>query len=124
MTELLLSTGLTEEQQSFARTIEASAESLLSIINDVLDFSKVEAGKMEMESFDFDLREMVEQIGSLCAHPAHAKKLEMILALPVRIPMLNGDQLRLKQVLINLVGNAIKFTDRGEIVLRVEILSL
>lgn len=124
MTELLLSTGLNEEQQTFARTIESSAESLLSIINDVLDFSKVEAGKMDIESFDFDLRDMIEQIGSLCAHPAHAKGLEFVLALPVRLPILNGDPLRLKQVLINLIGNAIKFTDRGEIILRVEIAAL
>ena len=121
MTELLLSTGLNEEQQSFARTIEASAESLLSIINDLLDFSKVEAGKMVMDTFDFDLGDMIEQIGSLCAHPAHAKGLELILGLPAQIPMVHGDGLRLRQVLINLVGNAIKFTDKGEILLKVEV---
>ena len=123
MTELLLSTGLNEEQQSFARTIESSAESLLSIINDLLDFSKVEAGKMQVDSFDFDLGEVIEQIGSLCAHPAHAKGLEFILALPVQVPIVMGDGQRLRQVLINLVGNAIKFTDKGEIVLKAEIMS-
>ena len=123
MTELLLSTGLNEEQQSFARTIESSAESLLSIINDLLDFSKVEAGKMQVDSFDFDLGEVIEQIGSLCAHPTHAKGLEFILALPVQVPIVMGDGQRLRQVLINLVGNAIKFTDKCEIFLNAEIMS-
>lgn len=123
MTELLLSTELNNEQQDFAHTIESSAESLLTIINDVLDFSKVEAGKMEIENADFDLREMVEQIGALAAPRAQAKGLEFVLALPVNLPVLVGDSLRLRQVLTNLVGNAIKFTDRGEIVLKADVSS-
>ena len=124
MTELLMSTDLDAEQKDFARTIEESAEALMSIINDVLDFSKVEAGKMEIESFDFNLRDLVEQLGTLCAHSAHAKGIEFILALPIRLPTLRGDSLRLRQVLTNLVGNAIKFTARGEIVLSVEVSSI
>jgi len=124
MTELLMSTDLDAEQKDFARTIEESAEALMSIINDVLDFSKVEAGKMEIESFDFNLRDLVEQLGTLCAHSAHAKGIEFILALPIRLPTLRGDSLRLRQVLTNLVGNAIKFTARGEIVFSVEVSSI
>ncbi len=124
MTELLLSTDLDPEQRDFARTIENSAESLLSIINDVLDFSKVESGKMDLEVIDFDLRDLIEQIGTICAHSAHAKGLEFVLAIPVRLPSLKGDPLRIQQILTNLVGNAIKFTKRGEIVLRVDVRSL
>jgi len=121
MTELLLSTDLKGRQQEFARTIQTSGEALLGIINDILDFSKIEAGKLILEKTDFDLRELVEDTIGLVAHRAHQKGVEIATVLPPDFsPVLQGDPLRLRQVLINLVGNAIKFTDEGEIAIRIE----
>lgn len=116
MTELLLETGLTGAQRRFAETVQRSGKSLLGIINDILDFSKIEAGKLNLEHIDFDLRQTVEDTVELLAERAQSKGLELVCALPVNlVPRVKGDPLRLGQVLTNLVGNAIKFTDRGEV---------
>ena len=120
MTELLLETGLTATQRKFAETVQRSGKGLLSIINDILDFSKIEAGKLELERVDFDLRSTVEDVVELLAERAQNKGLELVCAIPADLTtVVNGDALRLGQVLTNLVGNAIKFTEQGEVVVRV-----
>ncbi len=120
MANLLLDTELDAEQRSFVRTLRDSSESLLSILNDVLDFSKIEAGRVTIETVDFDLSEVVESVTELHAARACEKKLELISELDDNVPTaLRGDPLRLRQVLLNLVGNAIKFTRKGEVFLKV-----
>jgi signal transduction histidine kinase/DNA-binding response OmpR family regulator/HPt (histidine-containing phosphotransfer) domain-containing protein len=119
MANLLLDTGLTPQQQHFANTIHQSGEALLDIINDILDFSKIEAGKLVFERLDFDLREAVENALDLMAEPAGSKQLELAVSLPSAVPtQLRGDPGRLRQILLNLVTNAIKFTARGEVIVR------
>ena len=116
MTELLLDTDLTEVQRRFAQTVEDSARSLLTVINDVLDFSKIEAGKLTLETSDFELHEIVENVVALFAAPAHRKGLELICSIGPEVPAhARGDADRLRQILTNLVGNAIKFTRDGEV---------
>ena len=120
MTALLLGTALTQTQRKFAKTISRSSESLLGIINDILDFSKIEAGKLQLDEGRLDIRDLVEDLGEIFAERAHGKGLELVCVLP---PDLNGcfwgDSTRLRQVLTNLVGNAIKFTEMGQVVVRV-----
>ncbi|HEX4945905.1 MAG TPA: response regulator [Blastocatellia bacterium] len=124
MTGLLLDTGLDEEQRDYAETVKNSAQSLLDIINDILDFSKVEAGKMQLEALPFDLRQLLEDIVDLLAEQAQSKGLEFVCHVGPNVPrFLLGDAGRLRQVLINLVGNAIKFTSEGEVVVKVEFLT-
>ncbi len=121
MTGLLLNTGLSEEQRRFAETVMSSAESLLSLLNDILDFSKMEAGKLHLESLDLDLRKVMEWAVAPLALRAQQKGVEFICAASPEIPSrLRGDPVRLRQVLVNLVGNAVKFTAKGEIALLVE----
>ncbi len=123
MTELLLQTDLNREQREYTETIKASAESLLSITNDILDFSKIEAGKMTIEQVDFDLRALVEEVGAAFARPAHQKGIELLTEVPPDIPTaLRGDPVRIKQILSNLTSNAVKFTDRGEVVISAEVM--
>ncbi len=123
MSELLQATELTPRQRHLSQTIRHSAEALLQIINDILDFSKVEAGKLELERIDFGLRETVEQAVEICAARAHAKGLELICAVDPDVPeRVSSDPTRLRQILINLVGNAIKFTEVGEVIVRVKVL--
>ncbi|MDH4167272.1 MAG: response regulator [Gammaproteobacteria bacterium] len=120
MTELLAGTKLVPRQRQYTETIRQSAEALLAIINDVLDFSKMEAGKMELDDAPFDLEHVVEEAAELLAGPAHAKGLELICKLaPGLHTAYRGDGMRLRQVLINLLGNAVKFTEQGQVMVQV-----
>jgi signal transduction histidine kinase/CheY-like chemotaxis protein len=120
MTELTLQTELTPEQRDFMTTVSQSAETLLTVVNDILDFSKIEAGKLELESLPIDLRELVESCGKAFALHAHQKKLDLIVEVSPDIPaFIRGDPTRLRQILFNLFSNALKFTLKGEISLRV-----
>jgi two-component system sensor histidine kinase/response regulator len=120
MTELLLGTELTSEQQEYLGMVKASADSLTAIINDILDFSKVEAGKLELEFIPFSLRDILDETVKAFALRAHEKGLELACRIPRDVPdRLVGDTGRLRQILVNLVGNAIKFTEKGEVVVEV-----
>jgi CheY-like chemotaxis protein len=124
MTELLLNTQLTDKQHHFAQTIQRSGESLLSIINDILDFSKIEAGKLALEQVDFDLRQLVEDVIQLFSARAQQKGLTLSACLDQNVlTALRGDPHRLRQIFTNLIGNAIKFTEHGEIVVRVSLVA-
>ena len=121
LTELALDTDLTAEQRGYLVDVKSSADSLLRILNDILDFSKIEAGKLEFEVIEFDLRQTVEEMLKVLGIRAAAKNLELACDFDPAVPSrLLGDPGRLRQILINLTGNAIKFTDRGEVVIRVE----
>ncbi len=116
MSELLLQTELNDEQMDFAHSVYSSGEALLSIINDILDFSKIEAGKMDMEYIDFDLHDMLDSFSDLISFKTEEKGLEFTSYLAPDVPdRVNGDPGRLRQILINLTGNAVKFTHEGEI---------
>jgi two-component system sensor histidine kinase/response regulator len=120
MTRLLLDTPLTADQREYAEIIDQSGRALLDIVNDILDFSKIEAGRLELEVADFDLRRAVREVIGSFAEAAQAKGLELLCLIRHDVPSaLRGDPGRLRQVLTNLVGNAVKFTTQGEIVLRV-----
>jgi CheY-like chemotaxis protein len=121
MTELMLgSASLDRRQRRYAENISLSAETLLGIINDILDFSKIEAGKLELDSAPFDLRETVEEVAELMADQASQKGLELLCDFgPTLRPNRIGDGLRVRQVLLNLVGNAVKFTKEGQVLIRV-----
>ena len=120
MTHLALKTDLTPKQRDYLTKTKAAAQSLLGIINDILDFSKIEAGKLDMEKTDFRLEDVLENVSSVVSQKAHDKNLEFLIAAPPDLhPNLVGDPLRLGQILINLVNNAVKFTERGEIVVKV-----
>jgi two-component system sensor histidine kinase/response regulator len=122
MTDLALDTDLTPEQLEYLRTVKLSADSLLAVINDILDFSKIEAGKLDLEAIDFDLRESMELTLKTLAQRAGAKGLELLLDIATDVPeVVRGDSGRLRQIILNLVGNAIKFTERGEVKLTVRI---
>jgi PAS domain S-box-containing protein len=120
MTDLLLMTALTPEQREFANTVRLSGESLLIVINDILDFSKIEAGKLDLEKIEFDLRETIDNTLDLLAAQAHSKGLELASFIRPEVPVhVLGDPGRLRQVINNLVGNAVKFTNEGEVVVTV-----
>ena len=120
MTDLALTTSLNIVQRDYLETVRSSAEALLVIINDILDFSKIEAGKLHIDAIDFSLREVIDDSFRPLAFRAHEKQLELIVDVQPDVPdALCGDPNRFRQVLVNLVGNAIKFTDAGEIVVRV-----
>ncbi|MDD3580585.1 MAG: response regulator [Desulfobacca sp.] len=122
MTNLLLDTPLTAEQREFVETIRSSGEALLSIINDILDFSKIEAGKLELERQPFDLRECIESALDLVTNAATDKGLELAYMMNKEVPhTITGDVTRLRQVLLNLLNNAVKFTDQGEVSLTVRV---
>jgi signal transduction histidine kinase/DNA-binding NarL/FixJ family response regulator len=120
MTELALNTQLTDEQREYMELVKTSADCLLTIINDILDFSKIEAGKLELDPAPFSLRGLVRDLLKLLAFRAHPKGLELLADIPASVPdAVIGDSIRLRQVLLNLLGNALKFTERGKIILKV-----
>ena len=124
MTGLLLDTELTEEQRRYAEVVRRSGESLLALLNDILDVSKMEAGKLVMETLDFDLHALLDDFAATMALPAHDKGIAFICAAAPDVPgYLRGDPGRLRQVLTNLTGNAVKFTHHGEIAVRVSVVS-
>lgn len=122
MTNLLLKSDLTPQQFDYARTVKNSADSLLHIINDILDFSKIESGKLELESIDFDMGQLLFEVGRSMGFKAHEKGLELICpANPILHQWFYADPGRIRQILINLIGNACKFTERGEIAVFYEV---
>ena len=121
MASLLEATALTDEQRRYVAAVRASGESLLGLLNDILDFSKIEAGRLELEALDFDLVELLDDFMGMMAPRAEEKQLELVCDVAQDVPTrLRGDPARLRQILFNLVGNAVKFTERGEIVVRVD----
>ncbi len=121
MTELSLQTDLTPGQRDYLETINSCAESLLALLNDVLDFSKIEAGKLDLERTEFSLRELLGETVTTLAPRAQNKGIELLLHIRPEVPdMIVGDPHRLRQVIVNLVGNSLKFTERGEVIVRVE----
>jgi signal transduction histidine kinase len=125
MTDLTLDTDLSSEQREYLGMIKASADSLLTVINDILDFSKIEAGKLNLDAIEFVLRDSLEETMRMFAVRAQQKGLELVCDIRPEVPqVVRGDPSRLRQIVVNLVGNAIKFTERGEVVLRVESNSL
>jgi len=123
MSNLLIETALDEEQRGYVDAVIYSGDCLLSIINDILDFSKIEAGKMELEICDYDLKKCIEEISDLLSIKAHDKGLEFACLIHDDVPQfIKGDAGRLRQILINLTGNAVKFTDKGDVTIRVSLL--
>jgi two-component system sensor histidine kinase/response regulator len=121
MTDLALGTELTPEQREYLETVKMSGDSLLTVINDILDFSKIEAGKIDLEVLDFDLRDSLESTVKTLAVRADEKGLELLCEVAPEVPeIVRGDASRLRQIVVNLVGNAIKFTDSGEIAVKVQ----
>jgi two-component system sensor histidine kinase/response regulator len=124
MAELLLETPLNASQRDYAETILHSARALLTLINDILDFSKIEAGKLELEHTEFDLRETLEEVTRLIAIQAHAKDLEVTANVEPAVPeFVRGDPARVRQILLNLCGNAVKFTQQGEVAVSLKVLN-
>lgn len=122
MNRLLLETPLADDQRDYARSVQVSAESLLDLINDILDFSKIEAGKLELEHVDFELRAVLEYTVEIIAHKAYEKGLEVITTMDEQLPpYVKGDPTRIRQILLNFLSNAVKFTEQGEIELRVSL---
>ncbi|MDY6875178.1 MAG: response regulator [Chloroflexota bacterium] len=122
MADLMLDTVLAQEQSEYLDILKSSADSLMAIVNDILDFSRIEAGRLELQETDFDLRSLVEQAAEMLAPRAQEKGLELVCHIPPQVPTaLVGDPGRLRQVLLNLIGNAVKFTQQGEIVVQVKV---
>jgi len=122
MTELMLDTPINQEQKDFLTTVRESSYALLHLINDILDFSKIESGKFTLTNEDFDLRVTLETVVESLANRAHAKNLELALHIDPDVPThLFADPGRIRQILINLVGNAIKFTQQGEVIVSVSL---
>lgn len=122
-TDLLMKTPMTEIQKQYMSTVYQSANSLLDLINDILDFSKIEAGKLELDINKTDLIELGNQVGDISKYQAHKKSLELIINISHLVPrFIWVDEVRLRQILVNLLNNAVKFTEKGEVELKVEIL--
>ena len=120
MTDLTLETELTAEQRDYLETVKLSADALLNVINDILDFSKIEAGKVDLEETKFDLTDCIEGALKTMALRANEKRIELLCEIAPEVPaMVTGDPGRLRQVVLNLVGNALKFTEQGEVGLKV-----
>ncbi|MCW2851458.1 MAG: sensor hybrid histidine kinase, partial [Nocardioides sp.] len=123
LNDLLLRTDLDERQRRLAEGLRGAGLTLLSLINDILDLSKIESGKLELEAADIDIRSVFEQTAAVLAGPAHEKGLELVVACHPDVPVLvNGDSVRLGQILTNLGSNAVKFTDHGEVAIRASVL--
>jgi PAS domain S-box-containing protein len=121
MTGLLLETDLSPEQREYAETVRSSGEALLTVIDDILDFSRIEAGKLTIESFPFDLRQVIDDVVEMLAPRVAEKRLDLIVAYPPAVPSrFLGDAGRIRQVITNLAGNAVKFTDTGQILIEVQ----
>ncbi len=121
MANLLLESELNARQRKQAQTVRDSAAALLRILDDILDFAKIEAGKLELEVADFDLRNLLEGVTDLLAFRAQEKELELYFLIDPGVPtLLRGDAMRLRQVLLNLLSNAVKFTDKGEVSISVK----
>jgi two-component system, sensor histidine kinase RetS len=122
MTELLRDSQLAPQQRQYLDVIERSGRALLSIINDILDYSKIEAGKLSIEAVDFDLDELCLECASMFTNVAESKQIELLCSVAPGTPtLINGDPTRLRQILLNLLGNAFKFTDAGFVHLRVRL---
>ncbi|MCX7020261.1 MAG: response regulator [Candidatus Sumerlaeota bacterium] len=122
MTDLLSGTKLTSEQREYVETVNSCGHALLAVINDILDFSKIEAGKLDLELIDFDLRETIDEVGDILRPKAQEKGLEIAIIAYHDVPhFVKGDPVRLRQILLNLVNNAVKFTDHGEVVIRASV---
>ncbi len=125
MTDLVMDTDLSLEQREYLDTVKVSADTLLTVINDILDFSKIEAGKVDLEAIDFNLRDCLESLLKTLAFQAHKKRLELLCEIAPDVPdSVRGDSNRLRQVIVNLVSNAIKFTEKGEVGVEVQIESM
>lgn len=123
MIEQLLKSGLNQRQLRFAGIVRYSGEQLLGIINDILDFSKIEAGHLVLEQINFNLRELVEEVGAMFAHAAEDRQIELVCTVPTDFPVaLRGDAVRIRQIVTNIISNAIKFTSAGEVVVTVRLL--
>jgi len=123
MTELALGTNLTPEQKEYLEIVQQASRSLLKLLNDILDFSKVDAGKLILESYTFSLLKTIGETAKTMAVQAHSKNIELMYNIEADVPdLLIGDALRLRQIIVNLIGNAIKFTEEGEIILKVDVL--
>ncbi len=122
MSGLLMGTELTKEQLDFVQTIRISSESLLTIINDILDFSKIESGKLELESIDFKIADIIEEVFDLLHNKIEEKEIELVYDIDIQVPTyIKGDATRFRQIIVNLVGNAIKFTQKGYIAIKISI---
>ncbi|VFQ45626.1 response regulator [Desulfoluna butyratoxydans] len=120
MIDILLDTGLTPEQKEYAESVKASADALLILINDILDLSKIEAGKLDIEAIDFNLRHVLEPLSDVMAIKAGEKSIAFGCLIQDNVPVhLNGDPVRLRQILTNLAGNAVKFVEKGSVMIRV-----
>lgn len=123
LSRLLSATSLDDQQRGYAQGIETAGESLLALLNDVLDFAKFEAGPVETERLDFDVVELVEDVAGMVAEQAHHAGLELVAHLGPDLPRwLNGDPTRLRQVLLNYAANAVKFTAEGQVVIRADLM--
>ena len=123
MTELLYDTSLSKEQKGFVETLEKAGDTLLSLINDILDLSKIESGDVELEGVSFDLGELIEVTCDVMSVRARKRNIEFLSRIETDVPInLIGDPSRLRQVIVNLIGNAVKFTEGGEVVLNVALL--
>ena len=123
MTSLLLDTDLSAEQRDYTKRIRTSGDALVDLLNNILDYTRMESSRIEIDRIDIDLRRVADDVGELLAERAAVKEIELVVALPQALPSgLRGDPTRLRQILVNLVSNAIKFTDQGEVVLRVAVL--
>jgi signal transduction histidine kinase/CheY-like chemotaxis protein len=124
MTRLLLETPLSEEQRGFVEAVHDSGEALLTIINDILDLSRIEAGRLELDSIDFDLRALLERVIAIVEPRARAKGLALRLLIDADVPTaLRGDPGRIRQICLNLLGNAVKFTAAGEVSLAARLIA-